>query len=423
MVTNGMLALRTIDRTKVILTLKLLYGRRLLQMKQGLTENIVKNAAARDRKYYLSDGRGLLLEINPNNAKYWIVRLYAGKKEFRRSIGSYPEVTLKQARQKAFELKMSNSLNLDRDMTFGEAYKAFYDYHYARLTEMHRETIESRWRNYIAPKLESMPLSRITSQTIVKLCSDIIKEGHYETARRVRIIISQVFNFVMAQNIITTNPAANLSDILPTRPAKHFPCITEPEDISMLMRSITAYPHRITRLALLFSARTFCRPGEIRHAEWREIDLPSGQWVIPSQKMKMKRDHIVPLSSQNIDLLYELRGLTGRGQWLFPSARSCARPLSEGTLRVALRSIGYTNEQMTPHGFRSMASTVLNTYGWPKDYIELQLSHVDNSIRGIYNRSIYLTQRRYMMQWWSDYLDSRITGAQAPAKPTINIFD
>ena len=137
----------------------------------------------------------------------------------------------------------------------------------------------------------------------------------------------------------------------------------------------------------------------------------------------MKRDHVVPLSEQNMALLNELHSFTGRSKWLFPSSRSLTRPISDGTLRVALRTMGYSNEQITPHGFRAMASTILNSFDWPKDYIELQLSHVDHSVRGIYNRSLYLKQRRYMMQWWSDYLDTRKNDAAPPAKPVINVFE
>ena len=392
------------------------------EMRQVLTENIIKNAAPRRSKYYLSDGRGLLLEVNPNHSKYWIVRIYMGKKEIRRSIGAYPAISLKEARMKAYEIKSSKNLTIDCDTTFEQAYKMFYDFHYSNLTLMHQETIKARWKNYIEPKLGSLPLNRITPNMIVRLCQNILTEGHIETARRVRIIISQVFEFAVAQNIVDSNPTAHLSSIFPSTQRKHYACLTEPSDIAALMRNIEAYPHRIVRLALLFSARTFCRPGEIRMAEWKEVDLNAGTWTIKADKMKMNRDHVVPLSTQNISLLYELHSLTGSGQWLFTSARTQNQPLSEGTIRVALRTMGYSNEQMTPHGFRSMASTVLNTFGWPKDYIELQLSHVDHSIRGIYNRSLYLHQRWQMMQWWSDYLDAMRDNTAPPQKPIVNVF-
>ena len=390
---------------------------------QRLTENIVKNAAPRKSKYYLSDGHGLLLEVNPNWSKYWIVRIYSGKKEIRRSLGPYPSVTLKEARNKAYQLKMSNTMTLDCDTTLTDAYKLFYDFHISNLCERHKKTIGYRWEKYVEPQLGNMPLNKISPNNIVKLCQKIIKAGHIETAKRVRSVISQVYKFAVAQNIVDVDPTANLSSLFPTSSSKHFACLTEPEDIAFLMRSIETYPHRLVRLALLFSIRTFCRPGEIRQAEWKEVDLSAKTWTISAAKMKMKRDHVVPLSEQNMELLNELYSITGRSKWLFPSSRSQSRPISDGTLRVALRTMGYTNEQITPHGFRAMASTILNSFDWPKDYIELQLSHVDHTVRGVYNRSLYLTQRRYMMQWWSDYLDTRKNDAVPPEKPAINVFE
>lgn len=175
------------------------------EMRQVLTENIIKNAAPRRSKYYLSDGRGLLLEVNPNHSKYWIVRIYMGKKEIRQSIGAYPAVSLKEARMKAYEIKSSKNLTIDCDTTFEQAYKMFYDFHYSNLTLMHQETIKARWKNYIEPKLGSLPLNRITPNMIVRLCQNILTEGHIETARRVRIIISQVFES-LSPNLCKPNP-------------------------------------------------------------------------------------------------------------------------------------------------------------------------------------------------------------------------
>ena len=182
--------------------------------------------------------------------------------------------------------------------------------------------------------------------------------------------------------------------------------LTKPADIARLMRGIDGYPQGVVRYALQFSALVFCRPGEIRHAEWTEIDFDAAEWRIPAEKMKMKRAHIVPLARQVVELLTKLNPLTGRGRWLFPSARMDGRPMSENTIRVALRSMGYTNDDMTPHGFRGMASTRLNEMGWPPDVIERQLAHVErNSVRAAYNHAEYLDERRKMMQAWADYLD------------------
>jgi integrase len=188
---------------------------------------------------------------------------------------------------------------------------------------------------------------------------------------------------------------------------KHYAAITESEKIGILMRQINAYPYDVVRCALKFSVLAFCRPGEIRAAEWKEIDWDKALWNIPASRMKMKQPHIVPLARQAIGLLNELRQFTGKQRWLFPSTRNDDRCMSENTIRVALRSMGYGNEDMTPHGFRAMASTVLNSNAFPKDHIERQLAHAErNAVRDAYNHAEYLPQRREMMQWYADWLDS-----------------
>lgn len=185
--------------------------------------------------------------------------------------------------------------------------------------------------------------------------------------------------------------------------------LTNPADIANLMRNINSYPHVIVRCALKFSALVFCRPGEIRHAERGEIDFYAREWRIPAEKMKMKRLHIVPLATQTIELLKFLQEFTGRRKWLFPSERMDGPPMSENTVRVALRSMGYGNDDMTAHGFRSMASTRLNELGWPPDVIERQLAHAErNAVRAAYNHAEYLPERKKMMQFWADYLDNLI---------------
>ena len=173
------------------------------------------------------------------------------------------------------------------------------------------------------------------------------------------------------------------------------------------MRHINVYPHNVIRCALKFSALTFCRPGEIRKAEWTEIDWEKLEWQVPGEKMKMKLDHVVPLAQQTIEVLKELQQLTGKQKWLFPSARCDGRCMSENAVRVALRSMGYRNEDMCPHGFRSMASTTLYANKFSSDLVERQLAHAErNKVKGAYNRYEYIDERREMMQWYADWLDS-----------------
>ena len=222
-----------------------------------------------------------------------------------------------------------------------------------------------------------------------------------------KTIIGQVFNYAIATSRADTNPALALRGALQTRPEKHYPTITEPDKIAVLIRQINEYPYHVIRCALKFSVLTFCRPGEIRAAEWKQIDLEKKEWRIPADRTKMKRLHIVPLVRQTLEVLEELRGFTGRQAWLFPSARRDGRCMSENAVRVALRSMGYQNDEIVPHGFRAMASTILNESGlFAPDIVERQLAHAEkNAVRAAYNHAEYLPQRREMMQWWADWLE------------------
>jgi len=229
--------------------------------------------------------------------------------------------------------------------------------------------------------------------------------GHDETAKRVKTIIGQIYRFAIAAGWTDTDPTAALLGALRPRINQHYATFTNPADIAILMKAIKAYPYTIIRCALLFSVYTAARPGEIRYAEWAEIK--NDIWDIPAERMKMKRRHIVPLSKQARAILDELKPITGTSKWLFPSPRDNGHCMSENGVRVALRTIGFTKEQITTHGFRAMFSTIANEHGINRDVIERQLAHVEgNTVRGAYNHAEYLPERVRLMQWWSDYLDS-----------------
>ena len=214
-----------------------------------------------------------------------------------------------------------------------------------------------------------------------------------------------MFRFAIASGWCENDPTIALKGALISRRAKHYATLTDPAEIGFLMRSIKAYPFDLMRFAMLFSIYTAARPGEIRHAEWSEIK--NDIWDISAEKMKMKRRHLVPLSRQVKEVLEELRPLTGQGHYLFPTPRDINRPMSENGVRVALRSLGFTKEQITPHGFRAMFSTIANEHEFNRDVIERQLAHVpDNQIRGAYNHAEYMPQRVKLMQWWADWLDN-----------------
>jgi integrase len=270
----------------------------------------------------------------------------------------------------------------------------------------HIKIVNMRLNKYILPALGALPLSDITSGTVLRLCREIESKGVIDTAKRVKIVIGQIFRYAIATDRADSDPTYALRGALQIRKEKHFPTITEPDKIAILMRRIDGYPYAVVRCAMKFSILTFCRPGEIRAAEWKEIDAEKAQWNIPEGKMKMKRPHIVPFSRQILAVLEELRPLTGYQKWLFPSARNDGRCMSKNTVRVALRAMGYGNDDLVPHGFRGMASTILNENGFSPDIIERQLAHSEkNSVRAAYNHAEYLPQRREMMQWWADWLD------------------
>ena len=268
------------------------------------------------------------------------------------------------------------------------------------------KTIKLRLKKYILPEFENMPLNEITSGLILNLCRKIEDRGTIEMASRVKTLIGQIFRYAIATDRAENDPTSALKNALASRQHKHMAALTKPSEIAMLMKNINEYPRQIVQCALKFSALTFCRPGEIRQAEWSEIDFENKEWRIPAEKMKMKRVHIVPLSRQAVELLHFLQKFTGKNKWLFPSARNNGKPMSNNAVRVALRSMGYTNNNMTAHGFRAMASTRLNEMGWSADVIERQLAHSDNNaVRAAYNHAEYLDERKKMMQFWADYLD------------------
>ena len=370
----------------------------------ALTEYECRAAKGREKIYTLSDGRGLLLEVRPTGKKYWIVRLYEGGKEKRRSLGSYPGLSLKKAREGAFALRKKGAPSK------GDLFSSVVEEWFSKqvdgvLAPSYSRVLRVRADKFILPTFGKTPLNKITSGAILMLCRKIEAEGTIETAHRIRQLIGQIFRYAIATGRGETDPTVALRGALTPSKSTHYATITDTEGIRGLMRAIGGYPYPVLRAALFFSALTFVRPGEVRHAEWKEFDFEEGMWKLPAEKMKMKKPHIVPLSNQLLEILKGLKPLTGSRGWLFPSPRNDNRAMSENGVRAALRSLGYENGSMTPHGFRAMAATVLNEKGFPPDVIERQLAHSErNPVRAAYNHAEYLAERKEMMQWWSDWL-------------------
>ena len=376
-----------------------------------LTELQVKGAKPKDKPYMVRDDRGLYLRIDASGRKYWILRYWEQKKEHQISLGPYPEISLKDARIKRDEIQTARAKGESPTLRparvpqqFSEAADEWLTVRMKDKAEGYLRTIRFRLNKYILPALGSWPLREITSGHILQLCRAVEDTGHEETAKRVKTVIGQIYRFAIAAGYTDTDPTSALLGALRPRNNKHYATLTNPSEIAILMRAMKAYPYTLMRCAMLFSIYTAARPGEIRAAEWSEIKADT--WDIPAEKMKMKRRHIVPLSSQVRAILVALRPMTGEGRWLFPTPRNNGHCMSENGVRVALRTIGFTKEQITPHGFRAMFSTVANEHGINRDVIERQLAHAEiNSVRGAYNHAEYMPERIRLMQWWADYLD------------------
>lgn len=376
-----------------------------------LTELQSKSAKPKEKSYMLRDDRGLYLRVDPSGRKYWILRYWENKKEHQLSLGAYPELSLKDARIKRDEIQTARAKGespsrktIRVPQSFSEAADEWLNVRMKDKAESYLRTVRFRLNKYILPSLGNLPLKEITSGNILSVCRYIEDTGHDETARRVKTVIGQIFRFAIAAGYTETDPTSSLLGALRPRNNKHYATLINPDDIAILMRAMKVYPYTVMRCAMLFSVYTFARPGEVRAAEWSEIK--SDVWDIPAGKMKMKRRHIVPLSLQVKAVLNELRPITGKGRWLFPTPRNNGHCMSENGVRVALRTIGFTKEQITPHGFRAMFSTIANEHGINRDVIERQLAHVEeNSVRGAYNHAEYMPERIKLMQWWADYLD------------------
>lgn len=390
-----------------------------------LTNPQILNAKPRLTPYRLFDGGGLYLEVAPNGGRYWRLKYRFAGKEKRLALGIYPEVSLKEARDgrddarralrenrdPGAERRQSKVGRVEAERIAGATFKAvaaeWLEKASPKWSAGHAGTVADRLKNDVTPWIGDKPVTGIEAPVLLSVIRRIEERGAPEVARRVLQICSQVFAYAVATGAATRNPAADLRGAVPPPPKGHHASITDPREVGALLRAIDGFRGQfVTRCALRLAPLVFVRPGELRHAEWSEFNVDGAEWRIPAHKMKARDLHIVPLSAQALAILEELRPLTGAGRYLFPGARSPDRPMSENTVTAALRRLGYTGEEMTGHGFRTMASTLLNEQGWHRDAIERQLAHGErNKVRAAYNRAEHLADRRKMMQAWADYLD------------------
>ena len=299
--------------------------------------------------------------------------------------------------------------------TFEAITREWYGRHSPNWSSAHAERVIQRFERDILPWLGSVPIQDIKAPDLLQALRRIESRGALETAHKVQQICGQVFRYGIATGRCQRDISADLRGALPPVKVKHFASVTEPKAIAALLCAIDGYRGSfVTRCAMRLAPLVFVRPGELRSAEWSEFDFDKAEWRIPGEKMKMRDPHIVPLSTQAVAILRELQPLTGRGRYVFPSARTPNgdRCMSENAVLAALRRLGYTKDEMTGHGFRSMASTLLNEQGWHRDAIERQLAHAErNAVRAAYNYAEHLPERRRMMQAWADYLDGLKKGA------------
>lgn len=388
-----------------------------------LTDTFLRGLKATDKVQKHSDGGGLYLHISPIGGKLWRMGYRFEGKQKTLSFGAYPAVSLKDARQKREEAKELLAKGIDpaahkqavkaavraaTENTFEVVAREWYDKNKGIWVTHHGDKILARFEKDIFPLVGGMAVSDVTAPEILKALRRIEARGAVDTAHRTLQNCSQVFRYAIATGRAERDPAADLRGALPPVKATSLASIKEPKAIGALLRDIDAYQgNYIVRAALRMAPYVFVRPGELRRAEWPEFDIEKAEWRIPAARMKMRQQHIVPLARQVVDILDDLRNYTGNGRFLFPSMRSNTAPISDMTLLGGLRRLGYTKEQMTVHGFRSMASTLLNEQGYNRDWIERQLAHGErNSVRAAYNFAEYLQERRRMMTEWADYLDS-----------------
>lgn len=393
-----------------------------------LTDTAIRNAKPSAKPIKMFDENGLFLLVTPNGGKWWRFKYRFGGKEKLLSFGTYPEVSLKESREKRDDArkqvaagidpgehrKAHKAAKLDRAAnSFEVVAREWFAKYSANWAASHADKIIRRLEKDIFPWLGGRPIMEITAPELLTILRRIENRGALETAHRALQNCGQVFRYGVATGRTERDPSGDLKGALPPTKQKHHASITDPKAIGELLRAIDGYQGSlVTKCALKLAPLFFVRPGELRKAEWAEFNFDSSEWRIPASRMKMREQHIVPLSSQALALLQELQALTGNGRYVFPGARTNGRPMSENTVNAALRRLGYSNDEMTGHGFRSMASTLLNEQGWNRDAIERQLAHAErDNVRAAYNYAEHLPERKRMMQRWADYLDNLKSGA------------
>lgn len=402
-----------------------------------LSEIKLRNAKSKGNAYKLFDGGGLFLLITPSGGKLWHFKYRFDKKEKKLTFGSYPEISLADARQRRDEARSQVAHGIDpgavrkaqkqAETAETDTFEVIAREWHTKFTPIwtlgHATAIRSRLERDLFPWIGKRPIVEIKAPDLLAVLRRVEDRGALESAHRIRTIAGQVFRYALATGRAERDPSVDLKGALPQPGEKHHAAITDSKEVAPLLRAIDGYQgHFVVKCALRLAPILFVRPGELRHAEWAEIDLDEAVWNIPAHKMKMKEPHLVPLSNQAVEILRELQPLTGTSRYVFPSARSVARAMSNNAILAALRRMGFSKAEMTGHGFRAMARTILDEVLQVRpDFIEHQLAHAVRDPNGrAYNRTAHLVERRKMMQLWADYLDGLKQGAKVIPFGAVN---
>jgi integrase len=394
-----------------------------------LTDITVRTAKPKDKIYRMADGAGMYLEVSPAGGKWWRLKYRFGGKEKRLSLGTYPDIGLKEARERRGEARKLLAAGIDPGVhrkavkaareeesanTFEVVAREWHAKQTARWTERHATRMLARLENDLFPLLGTRPVNAISAPELLSVLRRKEGRGAVYSAHRLHQIAGQVFRYAIATGRAERNPAPDLKGALQPSEKTHLAAMTDPKQVGGLLRAIDSYQGTfVTKSALKLAPLVFVRPGELRQAEWSEIDLEAAEWNIPAEKMKMRDAHLVPLSRQALAILKDLQPYTGRGKYVFPSPRTIRRPMSDNAILSALRRMGFSKDEMSGHGFRAMARTILDeVLNVRPDFIEHQLAHAVRDPNGrAYNRTAHLDERRKMMQLWADYLD-QLKGAK-----------
>ncbi|WP_209509493.1 tyrosine-type recombinase/integrase [Ruegeria sp. HKCCE4150] len=393
-----------------------------------LSDAKIRALKPKDKPFKTADFDGLFMLTKPNGSKLWRFKYRWLGKEKLLALGKYPNVSLKQARSKRDEARSLLADNQDPSAVAKRKRAEQEADHHATFARLATDLLEKKHKEgraqatlaktswlhgMLCAEIGSMPIAQITARDVLVPLKKAEAKGTYETALRMRSAAGAVFRYAISQGLIDNDPTFGLKDALVRPKPNHRAAILDPEGVGALLNAIDGFEGQpTTRIALQLLALTALRPGELRMAEWSEIDESGPVWIVPPHRAKMRRPHAVPLSNQAQSKLAELKNLTGWGTYLFPSIRSSKRCMSDNTLNAALRRMGYGKEEMSAHGFRAIFSTLANETGrWHSDAIERALAHVEgNEIRRAYARGQYWDERTRLSQWWADHLDQLRAG-------------